>query len=159
MLEFSAPVDQHVDITGLEDQSLFKQLLSSGERSAIFELRSSSSAKYPAELSLHFFYLNVGFVGKPWITRVEIPAWVASRIESVNLIHQALLAQCRLMGTPPYPYLLHRAYEEAVVRFGEEKENLQPPGAGIVAARIGPARYNSHHFGSAGAVLWTLRLV
>ncbi|HUV15952.1 MAG TPA: DNA double-strand break repair nuclease NurA, partial [Pelolinea sp.] len=124
MLEFSAPVDQHVDITGLEYQSLFKQLLSSGERSAIFELRSSSSAKYPAELSLHFFCLNVGFVGKPWIARVEIPAWVAFRIESVNLIHQALLAQCRLMGTPPYPYLLHRAYEEAVVRFGRKKKTF-----------------------------------
>lgn len=123
MLEFSVPAGKITDLSRLEDQSLFKQLLKPGERSAIFELRSSSSAKYEGPLALHFFYLNVGSQEVPWIARVEIPGWVASDIEKTFLVHQALLDQCALMGARPYPYILHRAHEEAVVRF-EEKERL-----------------------------------
>lgn len=123
MLEFPLVDSESADLSGLEDQAIFRQLLNSGERSAIFELRSSASPRYYEELGLYFFYLNIGGEGSPWIARVEIPRWVAENKDKVGTVHQALLDQCSLMGTRPYPYILHRAHEEAVVRY-EEKERL-----------------------------------
>lgn len=112
------------DLTGLPDILLMKCFLKPGERSAIFALHSSSSQYYQEDLSIHFFYLNVGRKEKPYIVRVEIPAWIAFAPEKVNLLQGTLLDQCALMGSRPYPYLLHRAHEEAVVHF-DEKEQLQ----------------------------------
>jgi hypothetical protein len=123
MLEFPLTDIKSADLSRLEDQAIFRQLLKPGERSAIFELRSTASPRYQDELALYFFYLNIGSEGKPWIARVEIPRWVAENKDKVGVIHQALLDQCGLMGTHPYPYILHRAHEEAVVRY-EEKEQL-----------------------------------
>jgi hypothetical protein len=123
MLEFALTDTKSTDLSRLEDQAIFRQLLKPGERSAIFELRSTASPRYQDELALYFFYLNIGSEGKPWIARVEIPRWVAENKDKVGVIHQALLDQCGLMGTHPYPYILHRAHEEAVVRY-EEKEQL-----------------------------------
>ncbi len=126
MLDIYASIrsPQSVSITGLPDILLMSSLLKSGQRSAIFALRSSSSQNYQNDLRIHFFYLNVGKPGKPYIARVEIPAWVAITPEKVNLLQHTLLDQCALMGNRPYPYLLHRAHEEAVVHF-DEKEQLQ----------------------------------
>jgi hypothetical protein len=73
---------------------------------------------------LRFFYLNVGFPGKPSLARVEVPEWVASHTYQVDLLHGALLEQCRKMGANPFPYALHRAHEIAVVRY-EEKRQLE----------------------------------
>lgn len=123
MLEFPQLDGKCEDLSRLEDQAIFKQLLKSGERSAIFELRSSASQRYQDDLALYFFYLNIGKEGNPWIARVEIPRWVAEDKNKIDMIHQALIDQCSLMSTRPYPYILHRAHEEAVVRF-EEKERL-----------------------------------
>jgi len=123
MLEFPQPNGEKADLSHLEDQAIFKQLLKPGERSAIFELHSTASPRYRDELALYFFYLNIGKEGSPWIARVEIPRWVAKDKNKINMVHQALLDQCALMGTRPYPYILHRAHEEAPVRF-EEKERL-----------------------------------
>ena len=115
--------DHQVSLDGLDDLVLFREVLKPGQRSAIFELWSTSSQKYAGDLALHFFYLNVGSEKFPWIARVEIPAWVAADPAQVSQLQRALLEQCRLMGTRPYPYLLHRAHEEAVVHF-DEKERL-----------------------------------
>lgn len=123
MLEFPLMDGKRADLSQLEDQAIFRLLLKPGERSAIFELRSTASPRYQDELALYFFYLNIGSEDKPWIARVEIPQWVAENKEKVGVVHQALLDQCGLMGTRPYPYILHRAHEEAVVRY-EEKERL-----------------------------------
>jgi hypothetical protein len=122
LLEF-VQEDQQINLDGLDDLLLFTEVLKPGQRSAIFALNSSSSQKYTGDLALYFFYLNVGSEKFPWLARVEIPAWVACVPEQVNQLHYALLEQCRLMGTRPYPYLLHRAHEEAVVHF-DEKEQL-----------------------------------
>jgi hypothetical protein len=54
--------------------------------------------------------------------RVEMPAWVADNDDSVALIHKLLLEQCRSLGTHPYPYLLHRAHEIAIVKHMEKDE-------------------------------------
>jgi hypothetical protein len=123
MLEYINSDGQQTSLDGLEDLAIFSELLKPGQRSAIFALWSSSSQKYTGDLSLYFFYLNVGSEKFPWIARIEMPSWVAGDAQQVSLLQRVLLDQCRLMGTRPYPYLLHRAHEEAVVHF-DEKEQL-----------------------------------
>lgn len=109
---------------GLRDLPIMQAILPAGHRSALFELHSSASERYQADLRVHFFYLNVGQPERPSIARVEVPAWVAQDATSLSLLHQALLEQCRLMRSRPYPYLLHRAHEEAVVHFDEKDQLL-----------------------------------
>ena len=99
-------------------------LLPPGYRSAVFGIQSNSEKKYTGVLSLHFFYLNVGTEGHPWPVRVEIPNWVADDKEKIDLLHGVLVEQCRMMGSKPYPYLLHRAHETAVVK-NEEKQQIE----------------------------------
>ena len=99
-------------------------LLPPGHRSAVFVIQSSSEKKYTGTLTLHFFYLNVGTEGHPWPVRVEIPKWVADDKEKLDLLHGVLVEQCRVMGSKPYPYLLHRAHETAVVK-NEEKQQIE----------------------------------
>jgi hypothetical protein len=115
-------------LRGVTDRWLFGEegnpLLKKGERSAIFIIQSSSRNHYKGSLEIHFFYLNVGSDKHPWIVRVEIPAWVAEDKEKVNLLHTSLLEQCEIMGVKPYPYLLHRAHEIAVVK-QEEKQQIE----------------------------------
>jgi hypothetical protein len=123
MLEILYKTELDSDLDGVTDADLFFHILKPGSRSAIFQLNSPSSTYYTGLLALHFFYLNVGRVEKPWIVRVEITRWTVDQPHGVDQLHQALLDQCRLMGSQPYPYLLHRAHEEAVVHLNE-KENL-----------------------------------
>jgi NurA-like 5'-3' nuclease len=115
-------------LRGVTDRWLFGEegnpLLKKGERSAIFIIQSSSRNHYKGKLEIHFFYLNVGSDKHPWIVRVEIPAWVAEDEEKVNLLHASLIRQCEIMGAKPYPYLLHRAHETALVK-QEEKQQIE----------------------------------
>jgi hypothetical protein len=109
-------------LRGVTDRWLFSGLLKSGERSAVFAIQSSSRVRYTGSLSLHFFYLNVGDERHPAIARVEIPEWVAKDESKLDLLHSALIQQCQIMGVRPYPYILHRAHEIAVVSFEEKKQ-------------------------------------
>ena len=115
-------------LRGVSDRWLFGErrdpLLGPGERSAVFGIQSSSEKNYKGALSLHFFYLNVGTDGHPWPVRVEIPKWVADDKTGLDLLHSVLVSQCRMMGSKPYPYLLHRAHETAVVKM-EEKQQIE----------------------------------
>jgi hypothetical protein len=115
-------------LRGVSDRWLFGEhknpLLPPGHRSAVFGIQSTSEKKYTGTLSLHFFYLNVGTEGHPWSVRVEIPKWVADDKEKLDLLHGVLVEQCRMMGSKPYPYLLHRAHETAVVKM-EEKQQIE----------------------------------
>lgn len=99
-------------------------LLQPNERSAVFGIQSTLEKYYKDGLSLCFFYLNVGIEGRPWPVRVEIPGWVANDSEKLGILHALLVAQCRIMGTKPYPYLLHRAHETAVVS-NEERQQVE----------------------------------
>jgi hypothetical protein len=72
---------------------------------------------------LHFFYLNVGRDEHPYLVRVEIPIWVARDRQMLDNLHAVLVQQCRILGSRPYPYLLHRAHEAAVVTL-EEKDQV-----------------------------------
>ncbi len=115
-------------LRGVSDRWMYGEkaepLLGPGERSAVFAIQSKSEKYYKGVLGLHFFYLNVGTNGHPWPVRVEIPKWVADDPEKLNLLHAVLVDQCRVMGSKPYPYLLHRAHEIAVVRY-EEKYQVE----------------------------------
>ncbi|GAB4535496.1 MAG: DNA double-strand break repair nuclease NurA [Anaerolineales bacterium] len=108
---------------GVSDWALFAHRLQPGERSAVFGLQSQSEQDYTANLGLHFFYLNVGRAGKPWLARVEIPRWVAETPAFLDHLHAVLVHQAHLLGERAYPYLLHRAHEVAVVS-REEQEQL-----------------------------------
>lgn len=110
---------------GVSDTALLKELLAMGERSAVFAIQSKSASNYPGPLALHFFYLNVGRPGHTHLARVEIPAWVAGQAVLLDSLHAVLVGQCRLMGGRPYPYLLHRAHETAVVSLDEKSQVTQ----------------------------------
>lgn len=115
-------------LRGVSDRWLYGEhnnpLLPPGHRSAVFGIQSTSEKKYTGVLSLHFFYLNAGTEGHPWPVRVEIPKWVADDKSKLDLLHGVLVEQCRMMGSKPYPYLLHRAHETAVVK-NEEKQQIE----------------------------------
>jgi hypothetical protein len=114
-------IRKHHKLRGVTDRWLYS-FLPGGHRSAVFGLQSSSHIHYTGDLALHFFYLNVGDTKHAWLVRVEIPKWVADDVEKLNLLHAALLDQCKIMGAKPYPYILHRAHEIAVVKFEEKKQ-------------------------------------
>ncbi len=116
-------------LLGVTDRWLFgdkkEPLLEPGHRSAVFSIQSKSEKNYPGVLALHFFYLNAGGEEKnPHIARVEIPRWVVDDPAMLGMLHAVLVDQCRIMGAKPYPYLLHRAHETAVVS-NEEKYQVE----------------------------------
>lgn len=109
-------------LRGVFDRSLFFSRLQPGERSAIIAIRSGSSKSFQGQLALHFFYLNVGREGHSHLARVEIPRWVAENRRLVDLLHACLLEQARHLGTRPYPYILARAHEIAVISWDERSQ-------------------------------------
>ena len=115
-------------LRGVSDRWLYGErehpLLPPGHRSAIFQIQSSSEKSYKGVLSIHFFYLNAGTEKHPWPVRVEVPKWVVDDKDKLDLLHGVLVEQCRMMGSRPYPYLLHRAHETAVVK-NEEKQQIE----------------------------------
>lgn len=110
---------------GVRDIDLLVNCLQPGERSAIFAIHSTSAEKFSQRhnlLSLHFFYLNVGREGDPWLVRVELPAWVSRQSNWVDLLQATLLQQCAQMGLRAYPYALHRAHEVALVSLDDKAQ-------------------------------------
>jgi hypothetical protein len=118
-------IKRYHPLRGVSDIDLFKDVLGPGERSAVYAIRSKSAINYRDDLSLHFFYLNAGQAGRPWMARVEVPAWVVEDPVKLNHLHAALVQQTRIMGRRPYPYLLHRAHEAAVVSLAEKEQVTQ----------------------------------
>ncbi|MBI3161798.1 MAG: DNA double-strand break repair nuclease NurA [Chloroflexi bacterium] len=107
---------------GVTDRWLFSRILGKHERSAIFKLQAKSAEKYTGSISIHFFYINVGDEKKPKIARVDVPLWVVNNKEAVNNLHGVLIEQAKIMGNEPFPYLLHRAHEIAVVTHKDKDE-------------------------------------
>ena len=110
---------------GVTDRELYEQLLLPGERSAVFAIQSQSARQYRAALALHFFYLNVGTADEAYLARVEVPEWVVAEPARLDMLHAILVSQCRILGARPYPYLLHRAHETAVVSYTEKDQVTQ----------------------------------
>ena len=105
-------------VSGIRDRDLFSELLGQGERSCLFTSRSKIvEKKYPEEHRVYFFYLRVD----DEIARVEIPKWVATDDNLLNLTHYLISDQCqRGQG---YPVALSEAHEQAVVT-GADRENF-----------------------------------
>ena len=122
--ELSRLKDTH-RLRGVNDLDLFVDLLGPGQRSAVFAIQSKSAAHYEGPAALHFFYLNAGWPDHAHLARVEIPAWVAVDEQKLNHLHAVLVSQCQLMGKNPYPYLLHRAHETAVVTYDDKAQVTQ----------------------------------
>jgi hypothetical protein len=118
-------IREQYPLRGASDRRLFQDLLPPGHRSAVFAIQANSAAAYRDELSLHFFYVNVGRADHPHLARVEIPAWVVADNRRLQDLHSVLVNQCRILGTRPYPYLLHRAHETAVVTLAEKEQVTQ----------------------------------
>lgn len=106
----------------VRDRDLFTRLLGPGERSAVLAIRLPEPNPFTGELALHCFYLNVGRAGHAQIARVEVPHWVADEPDLLNLLQEVLVEQSAQLGPRPYPYLLHRAHEVAVVHPDEIEE-------------------------------------
>lgn len=107
-------------IRGISDARLLRRLLQApGERSAIFEAVTKSEGS--SGLKIHFFYLNLETERKeePYLARVEFPAWVSQYPEKIDLLHRAIYKDAQVLDTHPYPYLLHRAHELAVISLQE----------------------------------------
>lgn len=118
-----ADIRKQRPLRGVTDNDLFAGILQPGERSAIFALQTHLADRYADSLALHFFYLNVGTQKAPWLARVEIPAWVMDDKKSLDALHAVLIQQCGILAGRPYPYVLHRAHEIAIVS-REEKDQL-----------------------------------
>jgi len=103
---------------GLADRHLFEHL-APGVRSACF-VSPSPVNKHYGEHRIGFFYINVGTEQQTEIARVEAPGWVCGSESLLNRLHGALMAQCRLVT--PYPYVLARAHELAVVTTDERRQ-------------------------------------
>lgn len=122
MLEIIYPDKTGDTLTAVTDANLFARMLPPGSRSAIFQLNFPAATSYGGPISLRFFYLNVGRIDNPWIVRVETTASAVETPGHVELLHKAILSQCAISGTRAYPYILHRAHEEAVVRYADRDE-------------------------------------
>ncbi|MBR6089779.1 MAG: DNA double-strand break repair nuclease NurA [Anaerolineaceae bacterium] len=107
---------------GADDSMIFSRLLEPGDRSAIFGMNSRLNRDLKENLRLCFFYMNIGRPGHPYISRVELPAWAAEDDMIPDLLHAVLIEQCGILGGHPYPFILHRAHESAVITFAEKEE-------------------------------------
>ena len=104
-------------VAGVQDRELFANLLSRGERSDLFISQSKIVRERYGEHQVYFFYLRMD----EEIARVEIPRWVATDENLLNLVHALVLDQCqRGQG---YPVALSEAHEKAVVT-GADREQF-----------------------------------
>jgi hypothetical protein len=105
-------------VSGLIDRDILNKILNFGERSAIFNSRSSILKEYQNN-KISFFYIKL----EDEVCRVEIPEWIADRADMVDFVHSAILRQCKLgFG---YPVALMEAHEQAVVTGGDREEFWQ----------------------------------
>ena len=94
-----------------------------GERSAIFEAITRNARKPANSLPVAFFYLNVrNAENDPCLVRVEFPLWVSEVPGLVDTLHAVIYKEAQVLDSHPYPYLLHRSHELAVVKRVEADE-------------------------------------
>lgn len=102
------------------DRQLMEAVLPSGSRTPWYSRRNQTWQKMRnAGQELWFCYLNVGHAEHPRIVRLEVPAWAARQTESMDILQRDLLHQAQIVNDP-YPYVLARAHEEALVSTREK---------------------------------------
>ncbi|NWF70615.1 MAG: DNA double-strand break repair nuclease NurA [Chloroflexi bacterium] len=124
----------HSDMRGLgkfdalTDIHLFRAVLRPGERSALLVQNSPANYEYREsfgeDYEIAFFFVNVSRDARPHIARVDLPMWVARDKAAVDTLHAAVVSQCAIQGSKPYPYALTRADELAYVS-GKDREKLE----------------------------------
>lgn len=101
----------------LADRSLFRRLLRSGERSALFASGASIVKQMPLSDATCFTYL----ANESEVARIEFPAWLATDSKLLQFALQAVQSQStKGFG---YPVCLAEAHHLAVVR-GPEREQF-----------------------------------
>ncbi|MGB4594312.1 MAG: DNA double-strand break repair nuclease NurA [Anaerolineaceae bacterium] len=112
--------DKQRPVRGVPDAELLAICVDKpGQRSAVFEAVSKNPVMADKRIPVCFFYLNVSQGEKPWLVRVEFPVWVSKDPELVDLLHSVVYAETQILDTHPYPYLLHRSHELAVISMAE----------------------------------------
>lgn len=112
--------DKQRPVRGVPDAELLQVCVKQpGQRSAVFEAVSKNLAVAGKRIPVSFFYLNVSQGEQPWLVRVEFPAWVSKNPELIDLLHSVVYAETQILDTHPYPYLLHRSHELAVISMAE----------------------------------------
>ena len=115
------------DMEGLKDLDLFNVLLAPGERSALMLQNSPRNLLYKkrgVNYEIACFYVKVSSGYQNAIARVDIPMWVARDKQKVDQLHALIFSQSAMQGRNPYPYVLTRADELAVVT-GKDKMKLE----------------------------------
>lgn len=105
-------------LEGLKDLDLFNAVLAPGERSAMMVQNSPRNYQYKQRgqnYEIAFFYIKMTSTYQSTIARIDLPLWVARDRQKVDQLHALLLHQGALQGRNPYPYVLTRADELAVV--------------------------------------------
>ncbi len=97
------------------DATIMNRQLSPGQRTQVFKSGSAINRYYPDHCAPYFFYMHVG----DEVGRVEIPAWVARDMDTVDFVASAVFDQC-LKGRG-YPVVLAEAHEQAVIK-GPDRE-------------------------------------
>jgi len=116
--------------TGVRDRELFLDLLAERERSNLFISSSKIVDKRYGGHRVYFFYLRVD----DEVARVEIPQWVATDKELLNLVHALVLDQCRRgLG---YPVALSEAHEQAVVTAADREQFWQLVESSLVEEKL-----------------------
>ena len=107
------------DSVAVTDTWLFERILRPGERSAAFRSVTKNhnaiqrTAYEPRGHEPAFCYLHTG----DEVARLEFPAWLATQPDKLDLLHGAVLDQCRRNGG--YPVALQEAHERAVLTTGD----------------------------------------
>jgi hypothetical protein len=125
-------------LPGVPDRFLLQDIanLEPGQRTAVYASDSKILDLYGDDLRICFFYLHAGLE----IGRVEIPRWVASDEELLDLVHAIIYEQCQLGRG--YPVALQEAHEMAVLnmadrRLVEEMIERRLASLGVVMTRTG----------------------
>jgi hypothetical protein len=106
---------RHCDtIAGVTDAELFDAVLSSGERSAVFDTTSSIVQQHYRDHAVRFCYIHLG----EELCRLEMPAWSAEG-PALELAHSGILSQAQ--KGHGYPLAIQEAHEQAVVN-GADRE-------------------------------------
>jgi hypothetical protein len=101
-----SPCDQ---ANGFMDRELFQEVLEPYARSPVYRTNPSAAQEYYGEHQVYFYYLHSGNE----IARVEIPQWVASNEELLDLGHSLIVEQCK--KGQGYPVAISEAHEQAVI--------------------------------------------
>jgi hypothetical protein len=116
---------------GLTDADVLAESLAEGQRGPLFISLSRINVEAYGEHLIHFFYMRVGRE----LTRIEIPRWVATEPEQVDLVHSLVYDQCA--RGDGYPVALARAHEQAVVRSADRKAFERMLASSLVRAGAG----------------------